>query len=101
MITLVFHLEMADNESVWWIDSPDVAGFYAAASTLKECRQLAIESLANQGLSELQVVERLDSERPSGGQLPAEEPSFSEHGRGVHSLGDDALLARTADLLLV
>ncbi|MCU1504233.1 MAG: hypothetical protein JWM12_3587, partial [Ilumatobacteraceae bacterium] len=30
MITLVFHLEQADDEFVWWIDTPDVPGLYAS-----------------------------------------------------------------------
>lgn len=44
-VTLIFHLEQADDEIVWWAESPDAPGMSAAADTLVECRRLAIESL--------------------------------------------------------
>jgi len=50
MMTMLFHLEKADDELVWWVESPDVVGFYAAAPTLVEVRHLVIEALRGLGL---------------------------------------------------
>jgi hypothetical protein len=35
-VQVVVHLELTDDEFVWWADSPDVPGFSAAAPRLKQ-----------------------------------------------------------------
>ena len=35
------HLERADEGVVWWADSPGLPGFYAAADSMKELRDVA------------------------------------------------------------
>ncbi len=38
-VTLIFHLESAESgENVWWVDSPDLPGFYATREHLHEAR---------------------------------------------------------------
>lgn len=59
-ITLMFHLELVDDgDSVWWIDSDDVPGFYATAEQIVECRERAYAALADLGLDTSEVVEQL------------------------------------------
>lgn len=60
MITLMFHLEPVDDDGVvWWIDSPQVPGFYATAGQLSECRSRAVEALGAEGYDTSQIVEQL------------------------------------------
>lgn len=47
--SLRFHLELADQGFIWWADSPEVAGFYAAAESVIECRALAHAALSELG----------------------------------------------------
>ena len=56
MTGLVFHLEVAADGPVWWVDSPDAPGFSAFAPTLEEARGLALEAL---GIDSGETVERL------------------------------------------
>lgn len=46
--TLVAHLEWVEeaDRATWWADSPEVAGFYAAAPTLAELQREAQAGLA-------------------------------------------------------
>lgn len=60
MTMLVFHLDATDdNEIVWWIDSPDVPGFYASAAELVECRKRALDALTVEGIDITDIVESL------------------------------------------
>ena len=62
MITLTFHLEpVAGDGVVWWIDSPEVPGFYASASQIDECRSRALEALNDEGYDTSDVVEALEA----------------------------------------
>jgi hypothetical protein len=59
-VELILHLETTDTgEIVWWADSPDVAGFSAAAPTLVALRERATAALRDLVSSEVKIVERL------------------------------------------
>ena len=56
-VTLVFHQEPVESgQHVWWVDSPDVPGFYATRERLEEARLV----------SEAGVREILREERGNG-----------------------------------
>lgn len=64
MIELCVHLEPAEAGVCWWVESDDLPGFSAAASTLAEMRARAVETL-NEELGEgtYDLRERLDADR--------------------------------------
>jgi hypothetical protein len=57
MVTLWFHLEVAEtqDDTYWWIDSPDAPGVHASAPTLLDCRSLAIGALRSEGFDTTDV----------------------------------------------
>lgn len=44
-VRMKLHVELADAAPVWWAESPDLAGFTAAANDLAELRRLIREEL--------------------------------------------------------
>ena len=74
MIELVYHLEKVDAGSVaWWIESPDVPGFYAAADSVAEARANALAALQELGVVAAvgDVVESVASDAMSLQLVPA------------------------------
>lgn len=67
---LLIHLESADGDVVWWAESPQVPGFTAAAPTLAELRELALDALRSELSPDVEVAEVLVSDEvhvdPSG-----------------------------------
>jgi predicted RNase H-like HicB family nuclease len=58
-VELIIHLEAAEDEAVWWAESPDVAGFTAAGSSLSELRRRAHAALTEITGGTVQLVERM------------------------------------------
>ena len=74
--TMTFHLEKADQEFLWWVDSADAPGFYAAAETLCEVRRLAVAALVEMGFGD-QFTEELADPDPEPG------PSIGREGQRI------------------
>jgi len=58
-VELIIHLEADGAEAVWWAESPDVAGFSAAAPTLAELRQMAVEGIEKVRGTDVTLVETM------------------------------------------
>lgn len=95
-IRLMFHLEaVEDRTCVWWIDSPDVPGFYATAEQIVECRRRALEALEDLEVDTSQIVERLVAPaelEPTPSRTPA--AAFDDSPRDVTE-GDRITIVRT------
>ena len=98
MITLTFHLEhVADDGVVWWIDSPDVPGFYATAEHIEECRSRALEALEDDGYDTSQVIEVLEVTTTDDVIVHESRPALSLRDDSPVGLtgGDPATVVRT------
>jgi predicted RNase H-like HicB family nuclease len=78
--TLIIHLDNADGEVVWWAESPEAPGFTAAASSLVELRELALNGLRDLISPAIEVAELLVG---SGHQVDVQVDSW---GRRVNSV---------------
>ena len=58
MTRFVFNLEHTDRGVVWWAESPDIPGFYAAADDLISLRRHVTAALRDMGV-DTAVVEQL------------------------------------------
>ena len=58
-VMLIIHLEADGHEAVWWAESPDVAGFSAAAPTLGELRELVVEGIEKACGPDVTLVEHM------------------------------------------
>lgn len=79
MTTIELHLHLEPTgagEVAWWADSPDVAGFSAAAPTLAELRSRATAALREAVGRDVELVE----------QLAGAEEQHSPHGDKVRSV---------------
>ena len=46
-VELIFHFELTDEgQPAWWIEVPEVEGFYSAGPTVTETRLVALTALA-------------------------------------------------------
>ena len=76
-ITLMFHLERADDGPCWWAETDGVEGFSALGSTLEELRNRVTEALDDiVGAGTYTTRERLVGHRESidGGSTVTADP---------------------------
>lgn len=59
-MTVVFHRDFADGETVVWAESSDLPGFSAAADSIPAVRALVYEYLADEGI-DAPIAERLEN----------------------------------------
>lgn len=58
-VELLIHLEPAGAEVIWWAESPDFAGFSAAAASLSELRARATQAITEFAGPNTAIVERM------------------------------------------
>lgn len=46
---ILLHLERTDDGFVWWAESPEQPGFSALAPTLKQLKELVLETISAEG----------------------------------------------------
>ena len=99
MTILNFHLELTDDkEFVWWIDSPDVPGFYASAAEIRECRLRAMNALRVEGFDVTDVREVLVGDPDQSPPRRSIEVTVDEPAP-VAFAGDDRVITRTPQLV--
>lgn len=62
-VTIEVHVEAVDGAPVWWADSDDVDGFYAAADSMEQLRVQVIAALGELLGDTVELVERLAGKR--------------------------------------
>jgi predicted RNase H-like HicB family nuclease len=58
-VELIIHHEAAGDDAVWWAESPDLAGFTAAAPSLAELRRRVLAALADVEDRAVKLSERM------------------------------------------
>jgi len=72
-VQFVVHMDVGDNDVVWWAESPDIPGLSVAADTLVDLRRLVSESASIHANPAAEVTFQLTGlATPHSGTMPVE-----------------------------